>query len=376
MTPYDRLRRCGGPLGLALTLASAAGCAPDCYDDGLFQKPGCAPAVESATGTTDPTTGSTTLVGTGSGSGESGVMTADGDSGTTSPMLCPGLDQELEYELLTFQIVVEQSNAMLDPFDGVPRWDAIEDALVDVPDGTITERQSTNRFGVATYHGLQAGCPQVESVAPQLDAADEIRALFGMLAPAGANPVADAVEEVVDDLAADPWDGPKSMVLVIANEPSTCALPAPGNAVDQAITREAAETAVADAFVAGFPTVVVTLGEDIDATFLQTLANAGAGQQPGDPDATFYVTHDAQELTDALAAIFDPDRPCSFGLDVPLSEELVPGCTLEVNDMEVVYDDPNGWGRLDDQTVELRGTACEAIQQGDATVELVCSCDV
>jgi hypothetical protein len=374
MTPYVRLRRCGGPLGLALILGSAPACAPDCYDDGLFQQPGCSPAVESATGTTgDPTTG-TTLGG--SGSGESGVMTADGESGTTSPVLCPGLDQELAYEMLTFQVVVEQSNAMLDAFDGQPRWDAIEDALVDVPDGTITERQSTNRFGVAAYHGLQAGCPQVESVPPQLDAADEIRAMLGMLAPAGSNPVGEALTDVTDDLANDPWDGPKTIVLVLGNEPSTCALPAPGNAVDLAITREAAETAVIDAFAAGFPTVVVTLGEDVDPGFLQVLANAGAGLQPGDPDAPFYVTHDPQELTDALAEIFDPDRPCSFALDVPLSDELVPGCTLEVNDMEVVYDDPNGWGRIDDQNVELRGTACEAIQQGDATVELVCSCDV
>lgn len=375
MTPYDRLRRCGGPLGLALTLGSAAGCAPDCYDDGLFQQPGCSPAVDSATGTTgDPsTTGSTTLGG--SGSGESGVMTADGESGT-GPTVCPGLDQELEYELLTFQVVVERSNAMLDPFDGGTRWDAIEDALVDAPDGAITQRQSFARFGLASYNGLQAGCPEIEAVVPQLDAADEIAMLMGMLAPAGANPVGDALAEVADDLAADPWDGPKTIVLVLGNEPSTCALPAPANAVDLAITRDAAEAAVVDAYAAGFPTVVVTLGEDVDPGFLQELANAGAGHQPGDPDATFYVTHDDQELADALAAIFDPERPCSFALDVPLPAELAPGCTLEVNDMEVVYDDPNGWGRIDDQNVELRGTACETIQQGDATVELVCSCDV
>ena len=55
--------------------------------------------------------------------------------------------------------------------------------------------------------------------------------------------------------------------------------------------------------------------------------------------------------------------------------ELAPGCTVEVNGMAVDYDDPNGWSRPDEQTVALQGTACEAIQQGDATVEMVCSCD-
>lgn len=374
MTPYDRLRRCGGLLGLALILESAAGCAPACYDDGLFQQPGCSPVVESGTGTTgDPTTGSTTLGG--SGSGETGVMTADGESGTTN-VVCPGLDEEFSFEMITYQVVVEQSNAMLDAFDGQPRWDAIQDALVDAPDGVITQLQSENRFGVAAYRGLQAGCPEIESVAPQLDAADEVTALLGMLVPAGSNPVGEALTEVTDDLASDPWDGPKMIVLVLGNEPSTCALPAPANAVDLAITREAAEMAVVEAFAAGFPTAVVTLGEDVDPVFLQVLANAGAGQQAGDPDAPFYVTHDAQELTDALVDVFSPDRPCSFTLDAPLSDQLVPGCALEVNGMEVVYDDPDGWGRIDDQNVELRGTACEAIQQGDATVELVCSCDV
>jgi len=373
MTPYA-LRRCG-LLGLVLAVGSAGGCAPDCYDDGLFQKPGCNAAGGSGTDTsTSGTSSESGIIPTGSGDGI--IMTGDVSSGsTTGPVVCPGLDQELSFDTLTFQIVVEQSNAMLDMFDGASRWSDIEDALVDAPDGEVTKRQSTTRFGFTAYHGLQAGCPTLTGVAPQLDAADEISSVFGMVVPAGANPLGDSLEEVVDDLEADPWDGSKTIVLVIADEPSTCEVPAPDNAVELAITRDAAEAATVAAYDAGFPTVVVTLGEDIDAGFLQVLANAGVGHQAGDPDAPFFVTHDDEELAEALGQIFQPVRACSFTLDQALPDELVPGCTVEVNGMPVTYDDPDGWNRPDEQTLELQGMACEAIQQGDVTVQMVCNCD-
>jgi hypothetical protein len=303
-------------------------------------------------------------------------MTGDVTSGSsTGPVVCPGLDQEFSFDLLTFQIVAEQSNVMLDMFDGASRWSALEDALVDAPDGEITQRQSTTRFGFTAYRGLQAGCPTLDGVSPQLDAADEIAGVIAVNVPGGANPVGDALASVTDDLVADAWDGPKTIVLVLASEPSTCDLPAPDNAVELSITRDAAEAAVVGAYDAGFPTVVVTLGEDIDAGFLQALANAGVGHQAGDPDASFFVTHDDMELAEAFAQIFQPERPCGFTLDQPLSSDLVPGCTVEVNGMPVTYDDPDGWSRPDEQTLELQGMACEAIQQGDASVEMVCNCD-
>lgn len=376
MTPCARLRRCGGPLGLALALLAIGpevGCAPACYDDGLNQQPGCEPAAEGTGAVGGSTDSSTGPIGT--GTAEGGIMTADGSSSDTGPTLCPSIDEELSYGILTFELVVDQSNQMQAMFDGSPRWSAVEDALVDAPSGEVTQRQSTTRFGLAAYNGVQAGCPEIDAVSPQLDAADEIASVFGMGMPSGANPVADTLEQVTDDLVADPWDGPKTIVLVLGDEPSTCALPAPANAVELAITRDAAEAAVVAAYAAGFPTVVVSVGDDVDPGFLQVLANAGIDHQAGDPDATFYVALDDQQLADAFAEIFDPGRECSFGLDTALPLELAPGCTVEVNGMAVGYDDPNGWSRPDEQTVALQGTACEAIQQGDATVEMVCSCD-
>jgi hypothetical protein len=377
MTPYARWGRRGGLFlpALALAMGGAAGCAPDCYDDGLFQTPGCNAA--GGDGSDTSTTGTTTETGIiGTGSGDTVIMTGDAESGSsTGPTICPGLDQELSFGTLTFQIVVEQSNAMLVAFDGASRWSAVEDALVDAPDGEVTERQSLTRFGLTAYHGLQAACPDIEAVPPQLDAADEIANVFALGMPSGANPVADTIDEVTQDLEVDAWDGEKTIVLVLGDEPTTCAIPAPANALQLAETRDEAEAAVTLAYDAGYPTVVVTLGEDIDAGFLQVLANAGAGHQAGDPDASYYVTHDDSELTAAFAAIFDPGRPCSFLLDLALPLELAPGCTVQVNGMAVDYDDPNGWSRPDEQTLELQGTACEAIQQGDATVEMVCNCD-
>lgn len=366
-------------LGLvALAVVGAAGCAPNCYDDGWLQNANCPPQDTDSAGGTG-TTGTATETGTETAateSAEGGVMTADGESGTSAGTgECPGLDEQLSFDPHTFQLVVDQSDPMLSMFDGGSRWSAVEDALVDAGSGEITLRQSTTRFGFTSYHGLQAGCPQLASVAPQFDAADEITALIGMEMPAGHNPVADVIEVATDDLGADAWVGDKTIVLVIGDEPSSCELPSPVNAVDLAITRDAATSAVTAAFSAGFPTVVVALGDDVDPAFLQVLANAGAGHQAGDPDATFFVAADDQALTDAFAEIFAPSRPCSFTLDEALPAALVPGCTVAVNGAPVTYDDPNGWSRPDEQTLALQGTACEAIQEGDATVEMVCNCD-
>lgn len=378
MSHLGRLPRRAG-LGLvALAVGGAAGCAPDCYDDGWLQNPNCPAQDTDSAGGTD-TSGSTAVETETAGtvSAEGGVMTADGESGTSEgpPVLCPSLDEQLSFDAHTFQLLVDQSDAMQSMFDGGSRWSAVEDALVDAGSGEITQRQSVTRFGLTSYHGLQAGCPQLASVAPQLDAADEITAVLGMEMPAGHNPVADAVEAVADDLAADAWDGAKTLVLVLGDEPSTCDLPSPLNGVDFAITREAAESAVTAAFSAGFPTVVVAVGDDIEPAFLQLLANAGIGHQAGDPDATFFVAQDDQALAAAFAEIFTPTRPCSFALELALPLELAPGCTVEVNGAPVTYDDPNGWSRPDEQTLALQGTACEAIQEGDATVEMVCNCD-
>jgi hypothetical protein len=377
MRPQVRLPRCG-ELGLvALVIAGAGGCTPPCYDDGLLQQPGCLlDPTESGTttGASESSSGSTETSIT--GGAEEGMMTADGESGSSGgPVLCPGLDEEFTFDIRTLELVVEQSDEMLTAFDGGTRWTAVEDALVDAPDGAVTQHQSTTRFGLATYHGLQAGCPTLQSVSPQLDAVDEISAVFTAEAPSGANPVADAIEEVVDDLIADPWVGEKTIVLFTGDEPSTCMLPNPMNAIDLAVTREAAESAVEAAFTAGFPTLVVGIDDDVDPGFLQLLANAGAGHQAGDPDASFFVVHDDQELATALEEIIALERPCSFTLGQALPVELVPGCTVEVNGAAVGYDDPDGWSRPDEQTLELQGMACEAIQQGDASVEMVCNCD-
>jgi hypothetical protein len=379
MSPQVWLPRCG-ELGLvALVMVGAGGCAPPCHDDGLLQGgcPGAATETVGGTGTSATTTGTDTSTETSaSGGAEEGMMTADGESGSSDgPTLCPGLDEQFTFATRTLQLVVEQSDAMQTMFDGATRWSAVEDALVDAGDGVVTQHQSTTRFGLTAYHGLQAGCPLLVSVPPQLDAVDEISAVFAAETPGGANPVGDTIDVVVDDLTADPWVGDKAIVLFFGDEPTTCMLPNPMNALDLIVTRDAAEAAVAAAFTAGFPTFVVSIDDDIDAGFLQILANAGAGHQAGDPDATFFAVHDDQELAAALDQILALDRPCSFTLGQALPMELVPGCTVEVNGGAVSYDDPNGWSRPDEQTVELQGSACEAIQQGDASVEMVCNCD-
>src|SRR5690606_6697814 len=279
MTPQVRLRWLGGLLLVGPAAAGSGGCAPECYDDGLFQGgcPGADTDSHSGTGSAGSESGGDATTNP-TGGGDDSMMTADGESGGSSsggPAVCPSFDQDLDHPTRTFHFVVEQSDAMDVAFDGGTRWSSVEDALVHPVLGVVTQQQSLTRFGLTSYRGLQAGCPQQQTVPPRLDARNDISAVMSMELPGGSNPVADTVDDVVIELNADAWMGDKTIVLLTADEPATCAQPSPGNAMELAQTRDAALMAVIDAFAAGYPTVVVSMGEDIAENHLQELANAG-----------------------------------------------------------------------------------------------------
>jgi hypothetical protein len=50
-------------------------------------------------------------------------------------------------------------------------------------------------------------------------------------------------------------------------------------------------------------------------------------------------------------------------------------CVLNVNGSAVPIDDPNGWQPTGPSEIELLGSACDAIQEAEATVEMVCQCE-
>lgn len=354
-----------------------AGCADPCFDDGLAQG-GCPEgetetSADTDTDTESATQGEPTQGGPTAGSvDETGVITG-GFGG-----MCPSLDEVLLPQIPTFQLVVDQSGSMDEPFDnGDTRWEAMENTLVGT-DGVVTQLQSNIRFGISLYNGGGGpgggSCPDVNTLAPQLDAADEIGGLLAAEQPGGETPTGESIEEITTDLLADTWEGEKVMVLTTDGEPDTCAIPDPEEGPETDQVRGVAVDAVAAAFDAGIRTFVISVGTDIAEEHLQDLANAGVGRQADDPDAPFYVANDTASLVAAFDDIVLGLRPCEFSLADPVPAGLEDLCSVTVNDVEFPFDDAEGWVVQDETTLDLQGAACDAIQEGIVAVKLECSC--
>lgn len=355
-------------------------CAPPCYDDGALQGGGDCPAQggsgsESSGTQTDSETETQASM---EGTADSGMMTAEGtsaDGSTTASTMCPGVSALLPAETRTFELVLEQSGNMNQDLDGVSRYAAVAEALFAPLDGIVTQRPET-RFGMLVFHGLQAGCPVTDLEPPTVNASPPLAALMAANNPVGSSPVPDSIDEAVTELQNDMAPGDKTLVLVLGNEPGSCAIQTPVGAIDLANTRSDTVDAVTAAFGAGFPTRVIDVGGTVQEAFLQQVANAGIGHQPGDPDAPYWVALDRQEIRAAAVEITATNRGCEFPIDdPPVSDEQAAMCDVVVNGASVMYQDPDGWDLADPQTLLLQGAACDSIQDGLATVAMMCVCD-
>ena len=319
---------------------------------------------------------STVTAADGTMSGDATAATADETAGSGGfGGECPDFAEVLLPQVPTFQLVIDRSGSMDDDFGGVSRWDATKQTLIDPADGIVTELQSQIRFGVSLYSNPGGGgCPDLEVLAPQLDAADEITTLLDGTMPDGDTPTGESLELITADLLADDWEGEKIIVLTTDGEPDTCAEPEPMSDEEIAQARGAAVDAVTGAFDQGIRTFVISVGDDVGEDHLQDVANAGQGVAEGDPDAEFYVANDTDALVAAFQDIISGIRACTFTLDEPLTADQAPGCEVTVNDSPVPFDDPDGWALDGEMEIELQGGACEGIQEGVVVVELNCGC--
>ena len=352
-------------LGLFLTglgwLSMSSACADECVDDGIGQK--FCPGINTETAGEEQ----------GETASETQSTADEGMDGSN----CPALDVLLTPQTPTMQIVVDQSGSMQEDFGGMTRWETVTQTLVGGPMSVVGSLQSEIRFGVSLYTGQDMSCPEIQEIGAQLDAQDEISALFAANGPSQETPTGEAFSIIAAGVDADPWPGDKFIVLATDGEPDTCAVPNPDPGTPEAqAARDAVVDAVDAAYQAGIRTYVISVGDDVATTHLQAVANAGAGVAAGEPDATFYQALDEQSLVDAFEDIVAGVRECKLDLDMPLTTELAPSCTVTVNDQPVPYDDPNGW-QLDGQlAIELTGAACLQIQEGVVSIEMTCSCEV
>ena len=305
--------------------------------------------------TPDPGTGETT---TGGGSN------LEGGGKTECPL------QELNFtpEALTVTFLIDQSESMRHEFDGTTRWDAVRRSLFEEPDGVVVQLGKEIQFGVSLYTSLGGNlngdvCPQITSVAPQIDNLTELQQMYDGQTWVDDTPTGESIDHVVGELLS--IQGRKIIVLATDGEPDTCAVPTPQNGQLEAVT------AATDSHDKGIDLFVMSLGYDISEVHLQDMADAGSGVE----GAPFYQPLDSNEMVEDFRDIVNGVRSCNLDLDVVLKLNKAHLGSVQVNGHILAYNDPNGWRVVDPRKIELLGLACDAIQTGEVDIRIDFPCD-
>jgi hypothetical protein len=402
-------------LGLAVAACAAAWLsALGCSDSGpkgtLINAVGCDPAVDAVCGPVGASCQSDAQCATGScasGACVSAGPNGDGGSSGSSDELfsaddlkndrpaedptCVDLDVSFARVTPTVMLLIDQSGSMSQSFEnGKNRWETLRVTLTDPSNSLLKKLDTSVRFGMTLYtsdHGFGGNalsprtCPKLQNVGIQLGNFATISSFLNkkdsggayVYGPAGDTPTAESVDAVVRTLKAYEEDGPKSIILATDGDPDTCQYP-DGNGTDAQgeASKALSVAAVQHAFEAGVPTHIISVGNQVTASHLKALAVAGAG---GDATAQAYTALDTSALVAAFDAIIGSVRTCDFTLEGTVTAANAPRGKVVLDGQALTFGDPNGWEMPDQQTVRLKGTACQQVQADAGAVSMKFPCD-
>ena len=237
----------------------------------------------------------------------------------------------------------------------------------DTSTGVIGSLEDQVRFALTTYTSRQyedsSSCagPSDGVSMVSLNNLAATKGFFERNHPDGGTPTAEALREVYDDIVASPPpDGPSIVILATDGSPNGCSNNSRADVVAQ----------VERGFGNGIRTFVVSVGTGVAAAHLQDVANAGLGVLAGDPDADFFVAGSAAALTDDIRGLVTGAISCELDTtNGTIAEDIACSGVVTLNGRELTCDGPNGWTRVDENTIRIEGTACdELLMDGDAIV--------
>jgi hypothetical protein len=276
------------------------------------------------------------------------------------PTICATAHVSVADVIPTVQLLVDRSGTMDRDFGAVSRWEAVRHTLM-TDAGLVSQLQERVRFGLSTYTA-DAGtpCPLLHTVEPALGNLAAMDALYAGLDPLDETPTAEAIDAIRIQLAALAIPGPKAIVLATDGEPDTCAVPDPDGLPE---ARAAAVAAAQAAHEAGIDLYVISVGDEIAASHLQQMANAGAGLPiDGAAAAPYYRALDADDLVGAFAAVVDAARSCSVDLDAAIDPTIAAAGSVTLDGAPLVFG--VDWRLSDQDTIEILGEACQLVRAG------------
>lgn len=292
------------------------------------------------------------------------VLNVGGSSGNSggSSGVCAGTSLNLDKQIPTVLLLVDQSGSMNASFAGSDRWQVLRSSLMNPAMGVVNTLQSQVRFGLALYSGVRnRPCPLITSVQPALNNYGAIDDAYPVPTdsildntPTGESiDAASTLLQGVDEL------GQKVIVLATDGDPDSCDAP---NSNGSNPPREMSLEAAQRAFQAGIFTFVISVAADADQNHLRELANVGQGYPRNDAMNRLYLANDQAQLASAFATIIEGVRSCAFALDGTVTDGGEAQGTVTLNGALLTLNDPNGWRLSSPSTIELTGTACETVK--------------
>jgi hypothetical protein len=291
------------------------------------------------------------------------------DGGST----CAHLNVDITRIVPDVWLMVDGSGSMGAPLQGAgpSRYETLRDALIDPMAGVVWQLQGSIAFGLYEYDGcaysplipgagcLVGACPRVISVNPGLDNFNPIAMTYPPNPPGASTPTDVALaalgQRINGGVSTSNPRPPTYVILGTDGEPNLCdwhdGLPSDPQFQQNALM------AVQSMAASGTKVFVVSLAGDPDTqAYLDQVAAAGGTGSPA------FTPTSSGALVTALQTILGGTVSC----DVKLTGKVVAGMecsgSVVLNGTSLACNAPNGWSLVDSQTIELAGTACEALR--------------
>ena len=219
--------------------------------------------------------------------------------------------------------------------------------------GVVGQLQDKARFGASLYTSDNP-CPMLYTTTNRdLNNYVQVKALIDSQGPGGNTPTPPAIDSTVQLFASNPppMGSPPIIVLATDGLPNSC-----GGGNDTT-----AETVVAaqNAYAAGIRLFVLGIA-GVNDSFLQQVANAGAGVQANQPNAPYYTANSPQELQQAFQQIIGGVVSCDLAITGNIDPSQASSGTVTLNGMTLVYG--QDWTLVGGNTIELIGAACDTLK--------------
>jgi hypothetical protein len=300
---------------------------------------------------------------TGGQCGDGNVCTDDGhcapkgDPGTGTDPNCPAVAFTAKPTTPSILLLLDKSGSMgRDKIDGVLRWDAVRNALVDPASGVVSQLAPKAFFGALIYDTGGGTCPRLQAVPRALNNAAVIRAaMAGVPNDKASTPTAKSIDAAVASFAtmAPPTGSPPIILLATDGIPYKCV----GNQVDDKVgTVDAAKAA----FAAGIRLIPLSVGNDVGDQHLQDVANAGSGVLPGQPNAPLYKANTVAALKAAFDSIIGGVVSCDLTVNGSIDQTQAAGGDVRLNGRSLTFN--TDWQLIGDHTIRLLGAACTELK--------------